>query len=148
MNSSAKWHVDAKSPSTMEAKNYLATNLGHQIHREHISLTRRPCSTSKRLCADASHTSCFTGKGRNVVMDNFFTSLSLVKQLNAKKTSLLRTMSKMKWLSPSVKANMLENYSQQKWWQLARQLHCTHLHTCYTSYPNLCFLKDNAVPGQ
>ncbi|KAK0136475.1 PiggyBac transposable element-derived protein 4 [Merluccius polli] len=48
----------------------------------------------------------FTGKGRNVTMDNFFTSLSLADKLIAKNTSILGTMNKIRQeLPPSVKVD-------------------------------------------
>lgn len=109
-------------------KNQFGIKLWTQnTQRTHFLNAERPRCTRERLWADASHTSCFIDKGRNVVMDNFFTSLSLANKLIAKKTGLLRPMSKMRQeLSSSVNANMLENSRQQQWWQLARQqLHCT-----------------------
>ncbi|XP_073345276.1 uncharacterized protein [Pagrus major] len=46
----------------------------------------------------------FLGKGRNITTNNFFTSLKLATALQAKKTSLVGTMSKQKQeLPPSVK---------------------------------------------
>lgn len=101
MNSYAKLHVDANSPSTLQAKTYLESNFGHQIHAEHTSLARR--DPALLVCVDESHTS-----GRNVIMENFFTSLCRTNKIIANETSLQRTTSKMRQeLSPSVKANML-----------------------------------------
>jgi hypothetical protein len=47
----------------------------------------------------------YVGKGRNVTMDNFFTSLSLVNKLLAKKTSLAGIMNKVRReFSPSAQS--------------------------------------------
>lgn len=67
--------------------NNLASNFGHKIHTEHMTFPESGSTTEG--ISDASHTSCFTGKERNVIMDNFLTSLSLANKLIANKTSLL-----------------------------------------------------------
>ena len=46
----------------------------------------------------------FTGKGRNVTTDNFFTSLQLAEHLKAKNTSIVGTMNRArKEIPPQIK---------------------------------------------
>ena len=54
----------------------------------------------------------YLGKERNVKTDNFFTSCGLAKQLRQKKTSIVRTVNKVRiGLPPSAKTTQATRYS-------------------------------------
>lgn len=85
---------------------FLCTQNQKQVQNtEKVSNTKalEICSHTQAFARhhDVSHRMCVTGKGKNVSMDKFFTSLSLANMLIAKKTGLLTTTSKTRQeLSP------------------------------------------------
>lgn len=73
----------------------------------------------------------FVGKGRNVTMDNFFTSLKLAEKLHAKQTSIVGTLNRIRREVPqSVKSSKCNRYCTH----ILRTDKCTL--TVYQSKPN------------
>ena len=55
----------------------------------------------------------FMGKDRNVTTDNFFTLFLLAKKLKKKKTSLIKTMNKVRRELPASAKFLLQHYSSK-----------------------------------